>query len=165
MEIRQIKVELLTEVSTADFQPYGQIMGLEEKAPLEDFAHLSYWTKNVDLDPDNEKLDLGLLLCKRTEAPIRKMERHKMTSEIFIPLTGQTIFVMAPADNSKEMPDLTRIRAFLLDGTLGVALHKGNWHWPPVPLRKTARFVLLRKGELSDPTEMKDLGLELKLVI
>lgn len=165
MEIKEVKVKLLEKVSIADFQPYGQIIGIEEKTPLEDFAHLSYWTKNVDLGSDNEKLDLGLLLCKRVEAPIRKMERHKMTSEIFIPLTGQTIFVMAPADNSKEMPDLAGICAFLLDGTLGVALHKGTWHWPPLPIGKTAKFALLRKGELSDPTEMKDLGLEIKLVI
>ena len=165
MEIKEIKVELLTEISPSDFKPYGQIMGLEDKVPLEDFVHLSYWAKNVDLGPDNEKIDGGLLLCKKVNSQITKMERHKMTSEIFIPLIGQTIFVMAPADNSKEMPDLTKIRAFLLDGTLGVVLHKGNWHWPPVPLRKTAKFVLLRKGELSDPTDMKDLGLELRLII
>ena len=165
MEVREIKVELLAEISPADFGSYGQIMGLEHQAPLENFPHLSYWTKNVDAGPDNEKIDLGLLLCKKTGEEITKMERHKLTSESFVPLTGQALFVMAPADNSKEMPDLTGIRAYLLDGTLGVALDKGTWHWPPIPLTDTAKFVLLRKGRLSDPTEMKDLDLELRLVI
>jgi len=165
IEIREIRIEPLTEISPSGFEPYGQIMGLEGEVPLENLAHVSYWTKNVDLGPSEEKIDLGLLLCKRTEAPVTKMERHKLTSESFVSLSGQAIFVMAPADNRKEMPDLTRIRAFLLNGTLGVALNKGTWHWPPIPLEKTAKFTLLRKGELSDPTDMKDLGLELRLII
>jgi len=164
MKVKEVKIKLLKETFRVDFKPYGQIIGLEEEPPLEDFPHLRYWTKNVDLGTNNEKIDVGLLVCQRTDSKVTKMERHKLTSESFIPLTGETIFVMAPADNSKEMPDVTKVRAFLLDGTLGVALNKGTWHWPPIPLRKIARFVLLRKGELSDPTDMENLGVELKLV-
>ena len=165
MMTKEVKVELLKDISHADFKPYGQIMGIEEGAPLEDFPYLRYWPKNVDLGLSNEDIDAGLLLCKRTDDKITKMERHKLTLEVLFPLGGETIWVMAPADNSKEGPDLTRIRAFLLDGTLGMCLHKGTWHWAPICLQDTAKFIVLLKGELTDPTDYRGFDVELKLLV
>jgi ureidoglycolate lyase len=164
MAQREIKVERLTDLTQDEFGPFGQIMGLEDAHPLEDFAHLSFWTHNYDLGDPGEKLDGGLLLCKRARTVVTKMERHPGTAEIFVPMTGQTVFVMAPAANGDPAPDLSRVRAFLLEGDLGVALHRGTWHWPPLPLGQRARFVLIRKGQLTDPTEMHELGLDLALL-
>jgi len=165
MEHREIKIERLSDVCRGEFQPFGQIMGVEDGRPLEDFPHLSFWTRNYDLGAAGEELDGGLLLCKRAQTAVTKMERHRSTAEIFIPLTGQTVFVMAPAANEESIPDLSRVRAFLLEGDLGVGLHVGTWHWPPIPLGQRAKFVLVRKGELTDPTDMHDLDVELMLLL
>jgi hypothetical protein len=49
MEPKFIKIERLTDISQEEFAPYGQIIGLEDTRPLEDFKHLNFWTHNVDI--------------------------------------------------------------------------------------------------------------------
>jgi ureidoglycolate lyase len=166
MKTKYVKIERLTDLAPEEFAPYGQIIGLEDAPPLEDFPHLNYWTHNVDIGPDEEKLDLGLLLCKpqATDTSITKMERHPHTWEIFMPPVGEVVFVMAPIDVTGDKPDVDRIRAFLLDGTLGVALPAGNWHWPPIPVGSPVKITLLRKGPRLDKTDFADLGVEVKLI-
>jgi len=149
MDHREIKIERLTDVCRDEFQSFGQIMGLEDDRPLEDFPHLSFWTGNYDLGAAGEKLDGGLLLCKRAQTVVTKMERHRRTAEIFIPLTGQTVFVMAPTANEESAPDLSRVRAFLLEGDLGVALHPGTWHWQQPTRRSTAHRATARPRSAS----------------
>ena len=43
MRNKEIKVELLKDISAKDFEPYGQIIGRGEGKPLEDFPYLLYW--------------------------------------------------------------------------------------------------------------------------
>lgn len=152
------------DIDPKEFEPYGQIVGLYNDPPMEDFDHLKYYKDNIKLGPSREKTEevtLGLLHCKkRTPAkPIVKLERHPLFSETFIPLHGgEVVFVLAPTDNSKAEPDIDRLRIFLLDGRLGVYLAKGTWHWPPIPVRDFANLVLISKGELFTQTDMVDIG-------
>ena len=166
MKIKYVEIERLSDISSDAFAPYGQIIGLEDSPPLENFPHLSYWTHNVDIGPDEEKLDLGLLLCKPLPpgTAVTKMERHPYTWEIFVPLVGEVVFVMAPTDTQGDAPDIARVRAFLLDGSLGVALPGGNWHWPPIPVGGPAKISLLRKGLRLDRTDFAEVGVQIKLV-
>jgi ureidoglycolate lyase len=166
MKTKYVEIERLTDISVDEFAPYGQIIGLEDSPPLEDFPHLNYWTHNVDIGPDEEKLDLGLLLCKPLPpgTAITKMERHPYTWEIFMPPVGEVVFVMAPIDTQGDAPDIARVRAFLLDGGLGVALPGGNWHWPPIPVGGPAKISLLRKGPRLDKADFAELGVQIKLI-
>ena len=187
MEIKELKVEALKFVSEESFKPYGQIFGLEKGAPSEDNTFVKCWSYNVDLGKSLEKIDLCYCTLQRVSretmlevektkgipdwlkgfeggTSVKKMERHPLTSESFFFLEGDVIFVMAPSDNSKDMPDLSKTRAFLLDQSLGVSLWKGTWHWPPIPVYNSARIGILRKGALDD-FERIDLGIEYKLII
>jgi ureidoglycolate lyase len=158
MKIVEVKIMPLEEVSEKDFKPYGQIMGRESGEPYETLEILKYWTKNADLGPDNEKVDGGLLVCNKNGRNIKYLERHPETAENFIMIEGECIFVMAPADNGKDSPDISRLRAFYMNGKLGVSIYKGTWHWPPIPLGEFVKFVLIRKGVLWETTEIKELG-------
>ena len=163
MKVHEVKITPLEEVSAEEFAPYGQIMGREHGEPYETMEILKYWTKDADLGPENEKVDGGLLVCNKTGRNAKYLERHPETSENFIPVQGECIFLMAPADNSKDLPDISRLKAFYLNGSLGVALSKGNWHWPPIPLCETVKLVLVRKGTLWEETEVRewaDLGID-----
>lgn len=165
MEKKYIKIEHLYNISQEDFAHYGQIVGLCNKPPLEDFENLKYYNENINLGPvekNVEEVSCGLLICKERKPgePIVEFERHMLITETFIPLNGEgVIFVLAPADNSKDKPDTEKIRIFLLDGSLGVLLHKGTWHWPPMPLKRSANIILLTKGNLSGDTNFADIGL------
>lgn len=158
MDILEVKIFPLEEVTEKEFAPYGQIMGKLKGEPYETIEVLKYWTANADLGPENEKVDGGLLLCNKSGRKVKYFERHVETTENFILIEGECIFVMAPADNSKDAPDVSRVKAFYMNGSLGAALHKGTWHWPPIPLGETAKFILIRKGTLWDETQIKELG-------
>lgn len=157
MENKEVRIIPLSEVTDAEFAPYGQIMGRERGEPKSSKEFLKYWTRNVDLGLELDKVDCGLLVCNKEARRVRYFERHPETSENFVPIEGECIFVMAPADNSKSKPDTSRIKAFYLNGTFGVALHPGTWHWPPIPLGELIRLVLVRKGKIADPMEIVEL--------
>jgi ureidoglycolate lyase len=169
MKVQEVKIVPLEEVSAEEFAPYGQIMGREHGEPYETLEILKYWTKDADLGPEGEKVDGGLLICNKTGRVIKYLERHPETSENFVPVEGECIFLMAPADNTREKPDIDRMKAFYMNGRLGVAIHKGTWHWPPIPLGETVKLVLVRKGTLWEETEikeLKELGIgEIKIVL
>jgi ureidoglycolate lyase len=144
-------------------------LGREHGEPYETLEILKYFTKDADLGPEDEKTDGGLLICNKTGREIKYLERHPETGENFIPVHGECLFLMAPADNKRPKPDIDRMKAFYLNGSLGIALHKGTWHWPPIPLGETVKLVLIRKGTLWEETEireLKELGIdEIKIVL
>jgi len=162
--VRTLEIEGLSTISAEDFARYGVIVGNCHGDPLEDSPHLSYWSNHVDIGPDNEGLDFGFLLCKTSLEPV-EMESHPRTREIFLPLQGTAVFLLAPPREDGLGPDLAGLRAVHLDGAVGIALHAGTWHRPPWPLGGGfASFALLRKGELVDPTRSQELGLNVIIV-
>lgn len=183
----ELRVEPLKYVSEKSFSPYGQFFGVERGIPSEDNIFVQCWSKNISVETVNEKLDFCYCKLKkvsgedmveaktRGKAPdwlrnfkggttVSIMERHPTTTETFFFLEGDAIFVMAPPDNLKSEPDLSRVRAFLLDSSLSISLWKGTWHWPPIPLYEATRICLVRSGTLDD-FDRVDLGIEYKLVI
>lgn len=86
------------------------------------------------------------------------MARHLRTMQVFSPLAmSQAVIVVAPPNNDAA-PDVERITAFLVDGKLPYAYHKGTWHTPPFPLKEWASFLVVdRSGTLDDDWELVDL--------
>jgi len=168
MQRLEVQIIPLDCVTDEEFAPYGYIMGREKGEPKTSRDILQYWTKTAELGPDDDQqIDCGLLVCHKDARTVRYFERHPETSENFVPVQGECIFVMAPIDLAGEKPDVSRIKAFYLNGKLGVALPKGNWHWPPIPLGDCVKLVLVKKGkdfQRQDFAQLKDLGIE-ELVI
>ncbi len=167
MESKYLKIEPISDISQSEFEPFGQIVGLYNEPPMEDFENLKFYRDNIIMGASKEgteEVTLGLLHCKKRKngEPIVKMERHPLFTETFIPLFGgEVIFVMAPSDESKNAPDKDRVRVFLLDGKLGVSLNKGTWHWPPMAIREYGNLVLVSKGKLFSGTDIADIGVNI----
>ncbi len=157
MNVKEVKILDLEEVSETQFAPYGQIWGRETGEPEEVLANLKYYASNTDLGPAAEMVDAGVLVCNEKGRDIRYFERHPETSESFIPIGGDCIFVMAPGNRDEAKPDVDKIKAFYLNGSLGVTLPAGNWHWPPIPMGQRVKLLLIRKGTNSDPCDTVDL--------
>jgi ureidoglycolate hydrolase len=163
MRVEEVKIINLEEVTDEEFAPYGQIWGREKGEPYKTLEYLKYYSDNVDLGPQAEWVDGGLLVCNKKGRIIKYFERHPENSESFVPIEGDCIFVMAPVDNTKDKPDISRIKAFYMNGSLGVALPPGNWHWPPIPLGEIVKLILVRKGTQRNPFEsvdLEDLGID-----
>jgi ureidoglycolate lyase len=86
------------------------------------------------------------------------MARHKRTMQVFSPLvSSQSVIAVAPP-NDAEAPDVDRVVAFLVDGRLPYAYHKGTWHTPPFPIKEWASYLVVdRAGTLDDDWELVDL--------
>ena len=168
MKRLEAQIVPLDEVTDEEFAPYGYIIGREKGEPRTSREILKYWTKTAELGPEeDQQVDCGLLVCSESARTIRYFERHPETSENFVPVQGECIFVMAPIELVADKPDVSRIKAFYLNGSLGVALPKGNWHWPPIPLGDCVKLVLMKKGrnfQRQDFAQLKDLGID-ELVI
>ena len=54
--------------------------------------------------------------------------------------------------------EVEKIVAFLIDGRLPYAYHRGTWHTPPFPLDEWSSYLVVdRSGTLDDDYELVDL--------
>ena len=86
------------------------------------------------------------------------MSRHSRTMQVFSPLaSSQSIIAVAPPSQGSS-PDVDAIRAFVVDGRLPYAFHKGTWHTPPFPIKEWSSYLVVdRKGTLDEDWEIVDL--------
>jgi ureidoglycolate lyase len=59
------------------------------------------------------------------------LERHLFLTQLFVPLGAKgMILVLAPPNQAegKNLPDLDKVKAFILEPGIGFLLHKGTWH-------------------------------------
>lgn len=87
------------------------------------------------------------------------MARHRRTMQVFSPLaSSQSVIAVAPPCGEDEAPDIERVAAFLVNGRLPYAYHKGTWHTPPFPVDEWASYLVVdRSGTLDDDYELVDL--------
>ena len=86
------------------------------------------------------------------------MARHRRTMQVFAPLaSSQAVIAVAPPGGGSA-PKIDEVVAFLVEGRLPFAYHKGTWHTPPFPLREWASFLVVdRSGTLDDDWELIDM--------
>jgi len=179
LDIHDVKAEPLTAES---FAPFGYVMGPKDEGRIDnvdflklgvanlsdavpesryqDWNVLQYWGDVTELTP--EPLRLGYLRPKQRDLEYSWFERHVKGTQSFIPLGGgRSVFSIAPAsdnDDPEALPDLTKVRAFHLDGTVGVTIKPGVWHWTPFPVGGPADFlILVRQNVANDDLNFVDL--------
>ena len=86
------------------------------------------------------------------------LARHKRTMQVFSPLAlSRSVIAVAPPTEG-DAPEVEKIVAFLVDGRLPYAFHKGTWHTPPFPVGEWASYLVVdRAGTLDDDWELVDL--------
>ena len=89
--------------------------------------------------------------------------------EVLIPVGGQSIALFALSKDdaaSSAGIDLDSIKAFILDGTVGMNIKEKVWHWLPYSLSEKAYFaVVLRNKTHKEDLEIVDLKKTLDLSI
>ena len=86
------------------------------------------------------------------------MARHKRTMQVFSPLASSRSVIAVAPPNEGDAPDVERVVAFLVDGRLPYAYHRGTWHTPPFPVDEWASYLVVdRAGTLDDDWELVDL--------
>lgn len=70
-----------------------------------------------------------------------RMERHRLSSQSFAPLSGVPWLIGAAPDRDGA-PDVARVRAFVAGGGQGVTIAAGVWHLPLTVLAAPADFAI-----------------------
>ncbi len=179
IEIREVQAEPLTAEA---FAPFGWVMEAKDEGRIDNVDFLEMGVANLSDDVPKERYDDWNVLdywgdvTELTQEPMRLgymrprqraleyswFERHVKGTQSFIPLGGgRSVFSIAPIsdnDDPDAVPDLSKVRAFHLDGTVGVTIRPGVWHWTPFPLGGGCDFlILVRRDVASDDLNFIDL--------
>jgi ureidoglycolate lyase len=176
--IRHLQVECLTPEA---FAPFGEVIGPASRAAVTNrdliarnlvrmdhpvpadrmgaFDVLDYWAPVGAIS--QEPMKFGFMIPRERPWQVDWFERHLKGTQSFLPLGGQSMIVLAPPNEPFDSPGPPRpedARAFLLDGTRGINLRLGTWHWTPFPVTTGAAFaILVRQNAAADDLNMIDL--------
>lgn len=130
------------------FAPYGDVI---ESTGAFDAMNQGYGKRyrdlaQMDLTAEGGRAAISRVSCVFEEPPVplRLMERHPLSSQVFVPLDGQRyLVVVAPAG---EPPKASDIRAFVATGKQGINYHRGTWHHPMIALDKACDFLEVHRA-------------------
>lgn len=125
-EVILVSLESLTAEA---FAPFGQLIAAQPRRPDWDRPPLQAWTLAFDADAAAR---IQVMRYGDRTRSFTMVERHLHVTESRFPLAGAAaIFAVAPATPPgipPVPPSPDGFRAFLLDGSCGLILHKGVWH-------------------------------------
>ncbi len=148
-----VRAEALTE---AGFAPFGQVIAAGDAV--------------MELR-DGEVFHLNVLHYDRKPLRCDHLNRHHRATQALVALGGKpTLLVVAPPAYDFSTPDhLAHVRAFVCDGTAGVNLALGTWHWGPYPLLDHVDLVNVQGKFFDTDNEVayleRDLGVVVEAVL
>ncbi|HEX4820891.1 MAG TPA: ureidoglycolate lyase [Acidimicrobiales bacterium] len=120
---------------------------------------------------DDEVFHLNVLHYDRSDLRCDHLNRHHRATQMLVALAGKpTLLVVAPKDFDFSTEDhLSSVRAFICDGTAGVNLALGTWHWGPYPIHDEVDLVNVQGKNFSTDNEVahleRDLGVVVEVVL
>jgi ureidoglycolate lyase len=158
----KIKVERL---SQKDFQPFGEVIGEPGVKPEISNPEVDVWPGISDVKLCGGAGQVYWLNMKIPRPFVcDSLEKHKTCGEVLIPIKGQSIAVFGLSkDGIADSEDLdpNTVKAFILDGSAGVNINKGVWHWLPFPISESTTFVaILEKNTHKDDLLIRDFKKE-----
>jgi ureidoglycolate lyase len=145
--------EVQAEPLTADaFAPFGQVIAEGDMV--------------MELR-DGEAFHLNVLSYDRHPLECDHLNRHHKATQALVALAGRpTLVVVAPQEHDFSSRDhLSSVRAFVCDGTAGINLALGTWHWGPYPLMDHVDLVNVQGKGFADDNEVAHLSRDLGVVV
>lgn len=141
----KLAVEPLAPAAFADF-------GTVVRAPAE-LARMVFPDALGSLRPDaRATLSASRALPRKLPLTATVMERHRYSTQTFLPLDVARYVVVVAPDATVGTPDMKRARAFLVPGDTGISYRADAWHHPMIVLDRPGCFavVLWRDGTAAD---------------
>jgi ureidoglycolate hydrolase len=144
-----VRSEPLTEEA---FAPFGQVIGRGDMV--------------MELR-DDEVFHLNVLHYDREPLRCDHLNRHHRATQALVALAGKpTLLVVAPpAFDFSTVEHVESVRAFVLDGSAGVNLALGAWHWGPYPITDYVDLVNVQGAGFANDNEIAYLERDLDVVI
>ncbi|MBP0491391.1 ureidoglycolate lyase [Pararoseomonas indoligenes] len=120
------------------FAPFGEVLQLPD-APGRHFFNGALRTDRPGAGPS---LSLSYKEPSATPLTVRQMERHRFSSQSFVPLDPARFVVLVAPHAVAGGPDMARARAFLAEPGQGVTYGADVWHHPFTVVGGAARFAV-----------------------
>jgi ureidoglycolate hydrolase len=114
-----------------------------------------------------EVFHLNVLHYDRLPLRCDHLNRHHRATQALVALAGKpTLLVVAAAQYDFSTADhLDYVHAFICDGTAGVNLALGTWHWGPYPLMDDVDLVNVQGKNFDTDNEIAYLERDLGVVV
>jgi ureidoglycolate lyase len=160
---------LTAEPLTAEaWGPFGQLIrgipGSKDAEGLHEGESATGMTMELR---DGEQFGLNVLTYERKPLVVDHLNRHHKASQALIALGGKpTLLVVAPkAFDFSTRDHLQHVRAFVCDGSAGVNIALGTWHWGPYPLMESVDLVNVQGAGFINDNEVAYLERDLGVVV
>jgi ureidoglycolate lyase len=130
----------LKPLDAASFAPFGQV--ISRPARVGDRA--SYEAGLSSRRP-RATIRLWVNRVRPTTPPLvaTKLERHRYSSQTFLPLSVSRYIVITAPSLASGAPDVDGIVGFIAEGTQGITYAADVWHHPICALDESASFTVL----------------------
>lgn len=143
--LRSIPAEPITAEA---FAPFGEVLRAPQ-SPGRD-----YFDAALGNARPAARASLSLCRVAPTDLPLEvmRMERHRFSSQSFIPMEAAGYLAIVAPHAPEGGPDGPRARAFLLPGRLGITYHPDVWHYSLTVLECAGTFAIImwRDGSAGD---------------
>jgi len=158
----KIKVQELTEDA---FAPFGMVLGRPgSKQPNISDEIANVWLGFSDLMGIGSVQGRQITYLDIHSKPEKNnaIEKHNTSAEAFIPLDGRTVLMAVPAEatNADGTPDMSKCKAFLMDGSKGVLLKKSTWHAVPYLLSDSASYLVLVDDAIIEKDDINKVSID-----
>jgi ureidoglycolate hydrolase len=134
------------DLTVETFEPFGRVIGPPERLHDAEGPGWRWWAETMMLEGDGRPWGVGYLDLQPAPASFNWAERHLRTLEAVIPVSGDCLLYVAPAEHLDEpdrLPSFDRFRVFRIRSGSGVVLDRGVWHGAPLAEGGPARAVVL----------------------
>jgi ureidoglycolate lyase len=128
------------------FAPFGRIVGAPETEPTVRLEGMDYWAGITSLPDLEGGYSVGYATQAKRPFVQASAERHLRTPELLMPVGGDMVVVVGPADHMGEperLPDPDRFAAFSVPEGEAVIFGPGVWHWAPFAVDETIRLLVI----------------------
>ena len=142
-------------LDAAAFAPFGVVT----TRPAANGVTIVAAVPTTNLRPGSATPSLAWFAAGATAWPVtaRVMERHRFSSQTFIPCNEADWLILVAPHGAAGGPDLARAVAFVADGRHAVTFHADTWHHPLTAFAAAAFAVLTCLAGDADDEEFRDL--------
>ena len=146
---------LIDQLDASVFSKFGKIV--EKKNALE-LRSINQGTttryhniSELDLESKNGSSSISIFSGTPRDLPIeiKIMEKHPVASQSFLPIQDYDWLIVV-SEEKNELPDLSTLRCFHVNGDTGITYNKNVWHHPLLVKKKQDFWVVDRINDQED---------------
>jgi ureidoglycolate lyase len=145
MPVTQLEITDLNADSFAEFGDVVQADGAFKTinaGTTRNFADLA----SIDVTAEGGRAQVNIYRATPVVMPftIRMLERHPLSSQLFIPLERKPFLVVVAPPGASIDPG--KVRGFVTNGSQGVNYAPGTWHYPVLALDSESDFLVVDRA-------------------